>query len=99
MYRNTVNRNVDKYVNALKVYCDRSQLDKANAQLENLYQALDELMQVTKARVEARSKPDVRPEAKRQTESTGSDKPPKKGKSVARQASRKVPSKVVKSKS
>jgi len=51
MSRNTFNRAVDKYSRALQVYCDRGEFDKANRELENLYQALDDLMEFTKTRI------------------------------------------------
>lgn len=97
MYRNTANRAVQKYVDALLVYCNRSELDKATVQLENLYQALDDLIEATKERIALSEKrkekvKDVRPEAKRQTSSTGSDKKVGKGKAKAGKAGVKVPS-------
>lgn len=103
MYRNTANRNVTKYVKAMQVYCDRGDLVKANRELENVYQALDDLMETTKARIalseDRKAKKDVRPETQRPKVNKGSDSPSKEGKAKARPISSKVQSKQSKPKS
>jgi len=92
MSRNTHNRILDKYTNALKVYCDREDLDKAKRALEDVYQALDDLMEATKQRIKAREVKNVqRSEAQRPKETAKSTAPAKGVKSDPGPARDEVP--------
>lgn len=56
MYRNSYNRILTKAIKTLTVECDRGRLDKVKPAVEDVYQAIDELVAFTEERVAIRAR-------------------------------------------
>lgn len=95
--RQSLNRQLDKAVEAYQVYCDRGDVSKANVAKAKVIESVHELMAgtreriaITKARMAKEVKEDVRPEAQRPPPVGGGTKKVSKGKSKGKSTTSKV---------
>ena len=89
MYRNSYNRVVTNHMKQLLVYCDRGDLVKAQSELDQVYQAIDGLMDFTRERMAIKAKreaendtPESKPQANNE-EGEEADSGSKKGSTKA----------------